>query len=658
MCGHICLRGQEDYGKVNDGVVENGEMFCCMNEKKRIFHNYIENVFFIVILAFYPLIHINQGLDVADTTYSLGNFQYFDSADGTWMVATYMANVLGHALTGFPRGNTMIGMQFYTGLIVSVLAVFFYLMLRRKMPSIIAFAGEMLAISLCWCPTVILYNYLTYFLMGIGGWLLYLGCFQVEGNRRRKWYLVIAGLCLGANIMVRMPNVVQASFILVLWYSAFLQKKVWRTVVRDTLYCLAGYLLGFAVPFAAVCMRYGTEAYPEMVWNMFAMTDQAVDYKPASMITHILNDYEHGLYWLFFAAVCMMVLYSVYICCYMLNRGKARKTAAGQSAKTTEQICVWLFCLFCVGVWCVLIRFYWGRGMFHFRYYYYDYVCMYWWAVLFLLTGIAGALWMLIGHGISAEDRTLALFVLLQILLTPLGSNNGLAPIINNLFIAAPFIIWCVYRWFRLADGDCQALDTSLYGKLKRNIGQLPWQSMLLIFGIMLCVQSTGFHWEFVFGDGVWGEVRDTFVAEPPKAEGIYTNRENAECLSDLVVYARENRLIGKQVILYGEIPGISYLLGMPGAISTTWPDLDSYRMSQFEEDIKTVINRMEEERPVVIVSSGVAAYYTEDAEAYEWFGVNPEDYGTDRKMEMLRQFLTDYDYQETFSNMRYVVYE
>lgn len=630
-----------------------------MDGKKRIFHNYIENGLFIVVLAFYPLIHVNQGLDVVDTTYSLGNFQYFDSAEGTWMVATYLANVLGHALTRLPLGNTMIGMQFYTGLIVSILAIIFYLVLRKKISSVIAFAGEMLAISLCWCPTVILYNYLTYFLMGIGGWFLYLGCSQSEGNRWRKRCFMIAGLFLGANVMVRMPNVVQASFILVLWYSAFLQKKAWRNVVRDTLYCLAGYLLGFAVPFAAVCVRYGAEAYPQMIQNMFAMTDQAVDYKPTSMITGMLSDYENGLYWLSFAAVCMIVLYSVYVCCYMLCKVKEKKTTAEQSVKNTEKIFVWLFCLLCVGVWCVLIRFYWGRGMFHFRYYSYDYVCMYWWAVFFLITGIAGTLWMLIRRGISAEDRTFALLVLLQILLTPLGSNNGLAPMINNLFITAPFTVWCVYRWFRLAEGNtCQNSDRSLYGKLKSNIGHLPWKSMLLIFGIMLCVQSTGFHWEFVFGDGVWGEARDTFVAEPPKAEGIYTNRENAECLSDLAVYARENGLNGKKVILYGEIPGLSYLLDMPGAISTTWPDLDSYRLAQFEEDIKTVINRMNEERPVVIVASGVAAYYTEDAEAYKWFGVNPEEYGADMKMEILRQFLMEYEYQETFSNMRYVVYE
>lgn len=637
-----------------------------MMTKRAFFHNYIENGLFIVLLAFYPLIHVNQGLDVADPTYSLGNFQYFQSANGTWMVATYLANVLGYALTKLPGGDTILGMQLYTGLLVSVLAVFFYLMLSKKMPSVLVFAGEMLAINLCWCPTVILYNYLTYLLMGIGVWLLYLGCFQADESSRRKWLLIIAGVCLGANIAVRMPNVVQAAFILVLWYSAFLQKKARKAVVRDTLYCLAGYLTGFLIPFATICMRYGIAAYPAMVQNMFAMTDQAADYKPASMITGMLDDYERGLYWLAFAAACMAVLYIAYgsyrIICkkrVVRNAEDLKMSEQVQVAGIAETVCAWLFRLFCIGVWCVLLRFYWGQYMFHFRYYYHDGVSMYWWAVIFLLTGVAGALWMLGSRKISEEDKALALLVVLQIFLTPLGSNNQLYPIINNLFAAAPFTLWCAYRWFQKANE--RLYDESggnLFEKSTRNIIHFPWQSMLIIFGIIFFIQSTGFHWNFVFGDGIWGEKRDTLITELPKAAGIYTNRVNAEYLSDLAVYVREEGLTGKKVILYGEIPGLSYLLDMPSAISTTWPDLDSNRLNQFEKDMESVKQHMDEERPVVIVSSGIAAYYTEDAEVYEEFGVNPEKYGTDKKMEILLQFLTDYGYEETFVNKRYVVYE
>lgn len=641
--------------------------------KNNYFHNYIENGLFIVLLAFYPLIHINQGLDVADTIYSLGNFQYFDSANGVWMVATYLSNVLGHALMGLPYGETILGMQLYTGLTVSMLAVFFYLALRRKMPAILVFIGEMTAIGLCWCPTVILYNYLTYFLMGIGVWILYKGCFRAEGSRQRKWYLIAAGVCLGSNVAVRMPNVVQAAFIMVLWYSDFLQKREWRAVVRDTLYCMAGYLTGFGIPFIMICMRYGIAAYPAMVQNMFAMTDQAADYKPTAMLTGMLDDYERGLYWLVFAAVCMAALYAAYgfyrIICKMIhmihnkaavgNADGDKRSGQACTAERLGKVCDGLFMLLCVAVWCVLIRFYWGQYMFHFRYYYYDCVSVYWWAVLLLLTGIAGALWMLGSRKVSAERKTLALLVLLQIVLTPLGSNNDLYPIINNLFLVAPFTLWCGYLWFGEADGklhggpDGRSCDEPA-GKIRH----FPWQSMLLIFGLMLCVQSVGFHLGYVLGDGVWGEKRDTLITELPKAEGIYTNRENAEYLSDLSAYVKGKGLTGKKVILYGEIPGLSYLLDMPSAISTTWPDLESNRLNRFEQDMETVERHMDEERPVVIVASGIAAYYSEDAEAYEWFGVNPEKYGADEKLKILYRFLTDYEYEETFANMRYVVYE
>ena len=107
----------------------------------RKYRNYIEDGLFIILLAFYPLSKINQGLDISDTSYSLVNFQYFPSAKGTWMVATYLANAVGWLLMQLPKGDTLIGMYFYTGLIVSGTALLFYFVLRKKMPAWIAFIG-------------------------------------------------------------------------------------------------------------------------------------------------------------------------------------------------------------------------------------------------------------------------------------------------------------------------------------------------------------------------------------------------------------------------------------------------------------------------------------------------------------------------------------
>lgn len=619
------------------------------------YRNYIENGLFIIVLAYYPLLKIHQGLDVVDTSYSLGNFQYFPTAEGTWMVATYLANVVGYLFMQLPNGNTLVGMNLYTGLLVSALALCCYFLLRRKIPAWIVFVGEVIAVGMCWCPTPILYNYLTYGFMTAGVLLLYKGiCLggNADGmhNTRRQVYFGLAGICLGANIAVRMPNVVQAAFILVLWYGAWLQREKIGAVIKDTLVCLVGYLIGFGVPFATICIKYGISAFPAMVKTMFAMTDKAVDYKPTSMLTGIFVEYWKGLYWLAFAGACLAFLYVAYIVKTWLAKkmtGEDKASESGVAAdKTNGNVIEWLYRLGCVAVFAVLVRFYWGRGVFDFRYY--NYGSAYFWAVLLLLSTIACALWVLFEKKAdeqvgSCENKVFALIILLQVFLTSIGSNNGLYPSMNNLFLAAPFTAWVCYRWFVRTKG--------------KNV-HIPWKIMLSVFGLMVFVQSIGFHMQFVFLDGVWGEKRDTLATGIPKAEGIYTNQKNAELLANLVEYAIENEFAGREVILYGEIPGLSYFLDMPTAISTSWPDLDSYRMMQFEEDMEKVEQNIEENRPVVIVSSAIAAYKGEDAEAYEWFGVDEEAYDADEKIALLIQFLEENDYKETFCNMRYAVYE
>ena len=112
----------------------------------------IEKVLFPILLCLYPLTNIRQGIDVSDATYSLANFEFFGTMDGTWMTATYLANVLGSLMMRLPFGNTLMGMYFYTSFIQSVTAVGVYAALRRKISAMFVFAGEWIAIGLCWCP--------------------------------------------------------------------------------------------------------------------------------------------------------------------------------------------------------------------------------------------------------------------------------------------------------------------------------------------------------------------------------------------------------------------------------------------------------------------------------------------------------------------------
>lgn len=646
----------------------------------RKYQNFIEKICFPVILLLYPFLIVNQGLDVADSTYSLTNFQYFASMDGTWMVATFLSNAAGWLLMQLPFGGTLLGMKCYTTLVQSAAALLVYFGLRKKIAAPFLFLGEFLALGLCWCPSTILYNYLTYFLMTAAVLLLYHGLTgegaakalprdvavtYVGGGKsvcagKQRLCFIAAGVCLGMNVAVRMPNVVQAAFILAVWYGIVMIDRQgsrrstgepllpWREIAAVTGWCLLGYVIGFGLPFAAICIRYGVSAYPDMVYTMFAMTEQAVDYKPTSMLTGMFGDYGKGLYWLLFAGICAAAAgFAFWARERLYETGRATHRITGVIIKTAYVLLL-----------LVLLRFYWGRGMFHFRYYQYGNGSIYYPAVLLLLATIAAAVLCLIGKKVRAEQKILAAFVLLQIFLTPLGSNNDLYPIINNLFLAAPFLLWVV---------SDRVLASSVVRYEKADAGQprngavyeFVWLMPMTILILFVTVQSIGSHTHFVFQDGIYGEPRDMRVETPEKAAGVYTNLENGTLLGELAVFTREEELTSRELITYGELPGLYYLLDMPPALSTGWPDLTSYRMTEYKRDLADL--EMEigagKEAPVIIVSSSVAAYWSDDGEAINWFGVDIEKMAKDDKLRVLGEWVRDYGYTERFANARYVVY-
>ena len=189
--------------------------------KRKVKKEKVFSLIFILILVLYPLRHITWGLDLWDTGYNYANFQYMglEHMDSMCLFSTYFANAVGNLLTKLPFAGSLAGMNFYTGLSVSLLAVGGYLFCTKKLGigNFTAFLGELAAVSLCWCPTALLYNYLTY--------LLFFGCVVLlyEGLvKERPWCLALAGVCLGVNVFVRFSNLPQAAMILAVWAYAVL----------------------------------------------------------------------------------------------------------------------------------------------------------------------------------------------------------------------------------------------------------------------------------------------------------------------------------------------------------------------------------------------------------------------------------------------------
>lgn len=74
----------------------------------------VENIVFPLVLLLFPLLKVQEGIDLTDTGYSLGNYRFFGESGGIWEVLTFLSNVTGVLFTKLPMGKTMLGMKIYS----------------------------------------------------------------------------------------------------------------------------------------------------------------------------------------------------------------------------------------------------------------------------------------------------------------------------------------------------------------------------------------------------------------------------------------------------------------------------------------------------------------------------------------------------------------
>ena len=635
--------------------------------------NILENLF-VVVLAFYPLRHIGWGLDLWDTGYNYANFEYMgtEHMDPMWLFSTYLANRVGHFLSGLPNAGTLWGMNLYTGLLVSLLALtgFFFCTRVLKMPVWVAFLGEFLAVSLCWCPTALLYNYLTYVLVLICLILMYHGL-----TKEKKWCLFGAGVCLGLNVLVRFSNLPEAALILAVWaYDVILWREVkkagiqdkaegfWARIGRHTLWCLLGYLAALAVLLLHIHMSYGIGTYAEGIQRLFAMTDTATDYKPAAMVLGMVNIYVENIYWAVRIAVIMaagLILFAVAGWLEeRLSGTGANRVNAGVIRGGSRVLGVLLGAAtlgwFYRGSF---VRLFGGDGVEAVPGFtsllFYSYDSMLRPGILFLMLTMVIALVRIFHPNCPREEKLVSGMVLLVVLLTSIGSNNGIYPSLNNLFLAGPYTLWQCWNFIR-NEGERRIFKVRLCA--------FPVKCVLTAFLAMCCFQFSLFGAVFVFAEATGVQYADSHAENVPVLEGIRMSEDKARWMSELGRYVEDEGLEGKEVILYGRIPALSYYLQMPSAFNP-WSDLDSYSVEQMKLDLEETVSYMEQDpeyRPVIIIEREYIAYLADGVSGLEDLGVGGNrisEITQDRKWLLLLEFMEEQGYEWDFSNGKFTVF-
>ncbi len=619
-------------------------------------HSVLESLY-VLVLGMYPLRHIYIGVDLWDTGYNYANFQYMgmEHMDPMWLFSTYLANVVGNFLTRFPSAGSLAGMNLYTALFVSILGIAGYLFCTRKLEisPLLTFIGEFAAISLCWCPTAVLYNYLTYVFFLASFILLYKGLVD-----EHKWCLFTAGICLGTNVLVRFSNLPEAVMIVAVWAYGVIEalefraaKKVhkdgtvgvhkpmdegsippksgaWKRTVSRTLWCLGGYLAALFILFGYIAIRYGLDSYIEGIMRLFAMTDNATDYKATSMLMGMVNTYVLNLYW--FLRIGIIVLVGMFGCAVAGWMKKHIKFIAERALlqRILDVICYAVCILLAIAmvVWLYIREFC--------SWLFFSYDPMLRPAILFMMLTMFIGMVRILQRKVSKEEKLISGMVVLVILLTSIGSNNEVFPSINNLFVAAPYTFW-----------QC----AKFVGNVKGKLIAFPAKCIVTAFLTLFLFQSVCFGAEFVFAESTGVQNTSATVANNEILKGIQMSPERAEWLSSITAYVEENNLQGREVILYGGIPSLSYYLQMPSSFNP-WSDLDSYSVAQMELKMSELAGEIDEkgaEPPVIIAEKKYVDNFSGESENMK-----------DIKWQMVLDFMEEYGYEQTFDNGKFVMWE
>lgn len=700
----------------------------------------------VMILMLYPLRHIYVGLDLWDTGYNYANFQYMglEHMDPMWLFSTYLANALGHFFTQLPGADTLAGMNLYTGLLVSAMALTGYLFCTRglKWNKLLVFIGEMVAISLCWCPTALLYNYLTYVLFLAGVILLYLGLTKANNK-----LLFSAGVCLGTNVLVRFSNLPQAALIVAVWAYVIIQwleerrgalfgsKKVqgkavnskswnpWKRAVQSTLWCIGGYLSALVVLFGYIHLRYGITNYIAGIQRLFSMTDNATDYKTTSMLMGLIDCYVENLYWAIrigcIAAVGVALMMVVHRC--VKRNGQLRSwekaavlltvvSAGGLYYRIFEdflksgymgavllfvalallvvilvaQIALFLHAqenaaavmsgagrLFGILLAVTMVCWLYFRG-FSSSMEFWHYGAILRPGVLFLMLTMGIAVIRIFQPSCPREEKLISGMMILVILLTSLGSNNKVYPSLNNLFLAAPYALVECWKILSCGVGKLAEGRQSKEKKLKEKQSKGRYDALLYMFPVkcilaaflgVFLLQSAGFGIQFVFAEATGVQDTSAVVENNEVLAGIKMSPDKAQWMTEISAYVKENELQGREVILYGYIPSLSYYLQMPSSFNP-WSDLRSYHLEVMAENLQKLeeeITAHPEFRPVVLVDKRYGIFYEGGRKALEESGISEEEIISieqDKKWAVLTDFLQNQSYELTFDNDKFALWE
>jgi len=570
------------------------------------------------IIFFYTILMTFQGLDLSDEGFNAVFYRniYSNPESVQYSFMFWLTGVLGGAFDYLFPSLGLLGLRILGAVTLSCTCLLSYTLLRPYLNKGALRLGLILVLLVISNNIRIFhYNYLCM--------LLYMLCalFLFRGLIRNKpWLIFLAGAMVALEALARIPSIVNLGLALAIFYYGILYNYSWGRQFRLAFTFAGGFIAGLLAMFLFMKVTNQYDNYIGAVKLVMEMGNGGASshYGIGKLLKQFFVLYgssvKHGL------LIALPVLGAAMACNLITYKPAYRKPLIQVLTLGIVAAFVWLI---------------WTDAINHL-------------VMVFLLTDLAmlGALFIFTTEK-NKELKVLALMGLYIILTYPLGSSDGLYTVgLYTLWIALPVAVDYFAKWLRFdSQWAMQGREDGWRFSLLLRPEQFRIIGLLGTLLIFLALLRQAYYYPFFDWNA---RTRMTAQVDNPYMRGVFTTKERATAINELLDESKEYIHAGDAVLIYHSVPLLHYMTNTKPYLRNAMPWL--YEGSFFANELNTTASQTGH-LPVIIrqliKTVDDASNWPDPPAKFDenWSKIN------EKRDQALDQFIQKHQYKEVWTN-------
>jgi hypothetical protein len=502
---------------------------------------------------FYSFFLVWQGLDFTDMGFMLSSYQqfYLNPDSNIYFLINWLTIFIGYW-----SGETFGG-----GVIVYKLSATFIIAIC----SWLSYSSLSYIFGRSWCLALFIFISFLFITKANGNWINYnnlTSLFYLIGgialfhglNNNRIFLILLSGLVFGINIFIRFPNILGFSLIGIIFLFSYIVKLNFKKSILLSLSFLIGWILGILLILLLILLHGHQDYYLQSLMLILGKTSENASlYSGFNLLKMLIKDQLLA----FVLGGCWLLI-TFFVLSFSINNKKNIYFINILFVGFT----IYIFELFNIWIWMI-------PGILYYS--------------LFII--------IIKNWKNSKEITLLAVISLFILIITPLGSGNGIHNAIYGSWLALPLVL----NWFWL-QSTTKNLNDMRWPRFQINIKNTL---ITLIFSISLF--SILKSLSYVYRDSQ-NRLELKYNINHPLLKGVYTTYARSIVVNELLLELNKWVKPGDILFAYPQIPMVNFLKKTTSWLSNPWPVLQA-QSNPFEKIKNFDIGS--QKLPVIVRSKG-----------------------------------------------------